>query len=94
VTTCDVVQARRQKIRFSFGFTQDPLHHLVTHPPCSHVQRQPRGRAITSEACIDSTEEEDSFTRPRRDTRGTTSTKVESSHDLMWSSCDLVALIH
>ena len=60
----------------------------------SKPQIQPRGWAITSEACIDSTEEEDSFTRPRRDTRGTTSTKVESSHDLMWSSCDLVALIH
>ena len=29
-----------------------------------------------------------------RDTRGTTSTKVESAHDLMWSSSDLVALIH
>ena len=28
--------------------------------------------------------EEDKSTRPRRDTRVTTSTKVESSHDLVW----------
>ena len=29
-----------------------------------------------------------------QDTRGTTSTKAERAHDLMWSSCDLAALIH
>ena len=68
-------------------------------PPGSYseeaqVKRQPRGWVITSEACIGSTEENGEPGILLRDARVTTSTKVESSHDLMWSLCDLVALLH
>jgi len=58
------------------------------------AKKQPRGWVITSEACIDSTKENGEPGILLRDARVTTSTKVESSHDLMWSLCDLVALLH
>jgi hypothetical protein len=42
VIACGVVQADDKKTIFVWLYpAQDPLHHLVTHPPCSYVHRQP-----------------------------------------------------
>ena len=60
-----------------------PGGHWAT--PC---QRQPRRLGDHKRVLVWNHKEEDKSTRPRRDTRVTTSTKVESSHDLMWSSGD------
>jgi len=66
----------------------------LIRPSRANIQRQPRRLGDHKRVLVWNHKEEDKSTRPRGDTRVTTSTKVESFHDLKWSSGDLALLIH